>query len=154
MTTVLAVVLVASALVLLATLLRFSMGSALRLRGAGARLRAPEREVVERLTGVAIPVEAEHFYRSSPRAEERGRSFRDQRTGDLWEVEELIPLTGRDAAEWRAISACPGVPLARQPDKGVYYLAADGTVRVWGSARAHDVVVSASFDAFVASLEA
>jgi len=94
-----------------------------RTRGWQSRLAQPRLEEVEDEWQVRLPRALEPFFRSSgvvecfecylaPPGAERMR----------WYVEHFIPLTKRDIAEWIKVTAVPGIPLASDGSKGIYYL--------------------------------
>ena len=130
--TVVAVVFVGLLLLVLGTIVRFSIVSALRTRGAAGRLRQPDLQGVENLCGFRLPPELRDFYARSPLVGMSEFNLVDKRTAEprTWFIGAFVPLTPVDVREARSISNAPGVPIADDGDKGVYYLTSSGTVRL------------------------
>lgn len=120
---------VAAALFVLGAVVRFSVVSPLRTRGAEARLRSPEPSAVAGLVGFPLPTLLVEFYRTSPLVVESGLMVGTDRAETTCTIARFIPMTARDVREWRVISGVDGLPFAVDDDKGTFYLAPDGSVR-------------------------
>jgi hypothetical protein len=103
--------------------LRFGIVSEWRMRGWRGRLGRPRLDEVEAEWQVRLPRALDPFYRSSG-VVERGECYLGPPGAGrpLWYVAQFIPLTRRDVAEWMKVTGVPGIPLALDDSKGVYYL--------------------------------
>jgi hypothetical protein len=108
-------------------ILRWSIISGLRTRGSAGRLRQPDAEGVARLCGIPVPANLVDFYRRDSRVTGDGLTLRAQ-DGREWEIGGFNPLAVQDVSEWRKVSRVPGIPIATDILKGVYYVSSDGTV--------------------------
>lgn len=138
---------VGALLLLLWAIVRFGFVSARRTRGAAGRLRDPDPAAVERVVGFAPPPALAAFYRESDLAARTEVTLVDGAASPpaRWFVGAFIPLAAPDVREWRAVSGVPGVPVATDGDKGTYYVAADGAVRLRSpDVPGGDVVVAAA----------
>jgi hypothetical protein len=125
-----AFIFVAGALLVLGAILRFSVLSQWRLRGSRQLLRSPDLDSVQRICGFTIPLALDRMYREA--------SFIDKSEFELvdtsaspptaWTIGAFNALTPPAVREWRSISGVPGVPLADDLDKGVYFVSASGSV--------------------------
>ncbi len=116
-----ALTLSAGCLLVLWVFVRFTVISEWRSAAGRAASRSPAWRNW-RLSGTFDCPPLEAYYRSG--VVEHGECYlvppgvEDQR----WYVVHFIPLTKRDVAEWMKITAVPGIPLALDDSKGVYYL--------------------------------
>jgi len=148
---VLALGFVAGLLALLVAIVRFSIISGARARGAASRIRAPDVLAVEQVVGFAPPVALASFYLCSELVARRDVVLTDSSSGALrrWSVSEFIPMTALDVREWRTIAGVDGLPLASDGDKGVYYVALDGSVQLKSpNLEGGRTLVARSFDEF------
>jgi hypothetical protein len=138
---------------LLWAMVRFGVIGCARTRGARERLRQPDAAGVSALCGVVLSPDVEALYRDSALVEGSDLALVDERATPpvRWPVEQFIPLTPRDVREWRTITGVPGVPIAIDSDKGCYYIASDGSVRLASpNVRDRDIPVAASVTDFFA----
>jgi hypothetical protein len=143
----LAMLLVCVALFVLWAIIRFGVVSARRTRGAAERLRRPDAGGVERVCGFGLPPALAAFYRESDLVERGEFAFIDGAVSPpaRWFVGGFIPLAAQDVREWRVISGVPGVPIADDGDKGIYYVARNGAVRLASpNVPGRDILVTAS----------
>jgi len=128
-------------------IVRFSILSSRRTRGASARLRRPDLAGVERLCGFPLPPDLASFFLEDPMVERAEFQLVDT-TKDppiRWDIDGFFPLTPTDVREWRTISRVPGVPIAGDFDKGTYYIAPDGSIRLQSlNVKGRDVPVAAN----------
>jgi hypothetical protein len=68
-----------------------------------------------------------------------------------WTIGSFKALTAPVVREWRAISGVPGVPLADDIDKGVYFVASSGSVLLASpNVSGGQVLVAPGVEAFAA----
>jgi len=111
----------------LAVIVRFGILSRLRARGWRKRLRHPKMAEVESEWGVRLPRALEPFFESKivDRFEFYLAPPNSDRESEWWYVAGFIPLTPQDIAAWIATTKVPGIPIADDGSKGVYYLPFD-----------------------------
>jgi hypothetical protein len=119
-----AIVCTAAILAVLWIYLRFGSISEYRTRGWKNRLPYPELAELEARWQVRLPRQIEAFYRTGGIVEREEVYLAARSAGDSlrWYVACFIPLTVRDLAEWMRATNLPGLPVARDAGKGVYYL--------------------------------
>lgn len=124
--------LVAGLVVLLASIVRFSIVSSFRMRNANARIRSPSLAAVERVIGFRPPAEMESFYRDSRLVSKRDIVLvgSGEPVAEKWEISFFIPMSAVDVNEWRRIGGVDGIPFASDGNKGIYYVARDRSVRL------------------------
>lgn len=107
--------------------IRFAFISEHRLRGWESRLAQPRLAEVESKWGVNLPRSLETLYRSGGVAEQSEFDLvpPGEDSPQRWYIAAFIPLTVRDVAEWIKITRVPGIPLACDGCKGIYYLPFD-----------------------------
>ncbi len=137
---------VGGCLFLLWGIIRFSIVSKWRTRGATDFLRKPDIAGVSAACGFAVPSELGDFYREV--------AFIDQGEFDLvdpgqsppkrWFIGEFLPLIPAVAKEWRAIGRVKGLPIATDMNKGIYCLSGSGAVTLESPNVAGGSVVVAS----------
>jgi hypothetical protein len=133
-------------LVVLWAIVRFSIVSPLRVRGASARLRKPDAKGVERICGFCPPDDLVQFYLRSPLVtrEEVSLLDRSSATPKEWFVGSFFPLTAIDAAENLRVFGVSGViPIADDQAKGVYLVESSGSVVFRPSGRSAKLVAVA-----------
>jgi hypothetical protein len=141
-------------LALLWAIVRFSIISPMRTRGADRRLRKPQPQEVEAKWKVNLPSSLVPLFREHPIVEKSefylapDASDRDR----LLYVYSFIPLTVLDVSEAKKSSGVPGIPIAFE-DKGTYYLPdsalrGEGPVPVVLRQYRKDTQVAASVDEF------
>lgn len=144
---------------LLAVYVRFSVISERTTRGWQGRLAHPRRKDVEDEWNVRLPPALDEFYQESGIVERSDFYLAppDDAESRRWYIASFIPLTARDCAEWRRVTAVPGIPLALDEDKGLYYLPLEllrlnGTAPVFlrkpGMTSPEDICVAPSVDEF------
>jgi hypothetical protein len=126
----LSALIVGGSVLLLLVFARFSLVSSVRNRGSRSRLRTPDLEGVERECGFALPRELAQIYRDAPFIERLEFELVDTSRDPppRWPIGRFNPLTAADVREWRSISGVPGVPIADDMDKGVYFVNEAGAV--------------------------
>ena len=119
----LAIAFLAGCLSVLWMILRFSVFSSLRRRGAKDRLHKPNVAEIEAKWKIKLPRALESLY-GSPLVEisETYIAAPGADREHQWHIYEFIPLTSRDLSEWLKITRVPGLPIAIDGDKGTYYL--------------------------------
>jgi hypothetical protein len=116
---------------LLVAILRFTIVSERRTRGAEGRLRYPNATEVAGIVGFPPPADLVAFYERAPFLDRKEFQLVDptQEAGRAWDIGEFIPLTARDAREASAISSVKQLlPIAWDMDKGVYVVTPAGAV--------------------------
>lgn len=150
---------IATLCLFLGVIVRFSILSSFRARGWRRRLRDPKIAEVESKWEVQLPRTLESFFRSDmvERCEFYLAPPGSDRESEWWYVAGFVPLTCRDVTDWIKTTRVPGIPLADDGSKGVYYLPFDQLrqgeppsvmLRPAGR-RAKDVVVASSVEEFV-----
>jgi hypothetical protein len=122
---------VAPLLLLLWSILRFSIISQWRTRGAEKRLRRPLSREVERTCGFSPPRELVEMYKKAPFVEmtEFHMVDRSKTPVKAWLIGGFSPLTAVDILERRAASGVSeGIPIADDLGQGVYLVTRDGAV--------------------------
>ena len=125
---------------LLVAILRFTIVSERRMRGAEGRLRRPNATAVAGIVGFAPPADLVPFFEQSPFVDRGEFQLVDRADGvdRAWDIGRFIPLTARDVREALAISSVKhAIPIAWDMDKGVYVVtpAGAGDARVAERAR-------------------
>ena len=129
--TVVAVVAVAILLLVVGAIVRFSIVSSWRTRGAGDRLSRPDAEGVERVCGFPPPGDLVQMYRegSLTRLVEVALVDKTQQPNKTWFIGGFYPLTSQDVLERRKIHGITtGIPIADDMDKGVYFVTREGRI--------------------------
>ena len=127
---VLVVAVVLALLGFLAVVVRFSVLSPLRTRGARSRLRRPEQDDVGRLVGFLPPDALVTMFRHNGWVERLEFELLDTGTPPrVWEIGAFIPLTERDVRQARSVHGVrDGIPIADDGDKGCYVVLRSGAV--------------------------
>jgi hypothetical protein len=127
---VVALLFIGGMLALLWSIVRFSLISRVKTGNAQDRLRHPDPAGVEKECGIDVPAELADLYTTAPFVERFEFELVDghRQPPRVWPIGQFIPLSPIDAREWRVITRAPGVPLATDLDKGVYFLNANGQV--------------------------
>jgi hypothetical protein len=112
-------------------IIRFSVVSPFRTRGARDRMRRPDPDGIEGLVGFPVPAPLVGFYRSWPHLEKSEFFLVDPATGRDWFIGGFQPLALVDAKEMIAASRVPGLPIAGDMNKGVYFIDPAGQVELW-----------------------
>jgi len=93
-------------------------------------LRQPNAQAVEQVCGFPVPQELVDLYAHAQFVERVEFELVDA-TKDppmAWPIGQFIPLCATDAKEWRVISGVPGVPIAADLNKGMYFLTRSGEI--------------------------
>ena len=92
---------------LLVAILRFTIVSERRMRGAEGRLRSSQCNRSRWHRGFPPPADLVAFYERAPFLDRKEFQLVDpaQEAGRAWDIGEFIPLTARDAREAMAISS-------------------------------------------------
>src|SRR5690606_11918060 len=117
-------------LYLLWNILRWSVVSPFLTRGASERLRQPKTSGIEALVGFPAPVSLIEFYTSWPHLEKVEYYLVNSSTDQNWFIGGFEPLSRMDAHEIIRSTLAPGIPIANDMDKGVYFLNAQGAVEL------------------------
>lgn len=131
MAAILAIIFVGVLLVVLWAIMRFSIISPWKTKGAAGRLRSPEPAGVADLCGFPPPPELVELYLRAPFAERFEFELVDggRQPPTSWPIGEFVPLTPLDVREARAVSgAKDGIPIAYDLDKGTYLVLRNGAV--------------------------
>ena len=120
-------VFIGALLLTLLAIVRWSIISPIRTRASRARLQQPDAEGVARLCGMPVPSDLVEFYRTDPRVAAESLTLRAP-DGHEWDLGAFNPLCVPDVTEWRKVSRVPGIPIATDILKGVYYVSAEGAV--------------------------
>lgn len=142
---------VASLVLLLYAIIRFSIVSPRRTRGWKRRLRHPETEGVHGVSGFQPSPDLIAFYRQAPFIElvEFYLVDRSKKPAVEWPVGAFNPLTPVDVREQMKISGVAGIPIADDLDKGTYFVTDTGAVMLHSPDVAGGVVeVAPSIAAF------
>jgi hypothetical protein len=118
-------------ILLLAAILRFSVVSAARTRGAEARLRNPDVDGVAEVCEFALSADLSALFREAPFITRTEFALVDNHHSPprRWEVGGFIPLTKRDVKEARLVHRVrDGIPIATDLTKGTYILCRDGRI--------------------------
>jgi hypothetical protein len=129
--TVLAVLFVSAAMLVLAAIIRFSIISGMRTRGAAARLRNPDVEGVAEVYGFLPPADLVDLFLEADFVPRTEFVLLDNRQAPPrgWEIGRFIPLTRPDVREARLVHGIrDGIPIATDLDKGSYVLLPDGRI--------------------------
>jgi hypothetical protein len=116
---------------LLSTIIRFSLISPLRTKGAKQRLRSPDPSGAASVVGFAPPQALVDFYRHSTLIDRQEFTLLDRSTSPpaRWPIGGFIPLSAIDTKEAITVSGIRrGIPIADDLDKGVYYVDESGAV--------------------------
>lgn len=131
LTIIVAIVSVAMLILVLGAIVRFSILSSWRTRGARDRLSHPDAAGVEKVCGFPPPPDLVQMYRqgSLTRLVEFSLVDKTQQPNKTWFFGGFYPLTSQDVLEQRRIHGITtGIPIADDMDKGVYFVARDGRV--------------------------
>lgn len=117
-------------LLLLYRIIRMSLISPMKTKGARGRLRSPDAAAVARVVGFAPPPALVDLYRHSPLIDRQEFSLidRSQEPPARWPIGEFIPLTAVDTTENVTVFGVSGIPIADDLDKGVYFVERSGAV--------------------------
>jgi hypothetical protein len=121
---------IAGLLFLLWAIIRFSIFSRVKTRGAHNRIRKPESEGISSICGFELSEELIDLYRNAEFIE-RTEFYLVNRLHTPpqgWFIGGFFPLSSIDVKENRKVSHVSGIPIADDLDKGVYYVSQDGTV--------------------------
>jgi hypothetical protein len=119
----LAILLVAGCIAVLLAIIRFSIISSRRTRGAKGRLHRPNLAEVEAKWNIKLPAALEALYASAlVESAEQYLAAPGADREHAWHFYKFIPLTVRDLSESLKIAKVPGLPIAIDGDKGAYYL--------------------------------
>jgi len=126
------VVLIGFALMVLFAIVRFSIISPARTRGADRRLRHPQPDGIEQICSFSPSPGLVDFYRNADVIERTEFYFVDEskQPAAAWFIGGFTPLTPQDVRERVKIVRVDGIPIADDLDKGVYYMTRDGTIRL------------------------
>lgn len=127
------IVLMLPLLLLLGAIIRFSIVSPARLRGATARLRHPEPEAVEKICGFPLPASLAALYREAPFITQGEFYLVDtsKQPPVEWFIGSFFPLTKLDVSEQRKVFGIrDAIPIADDLDKGVYVVDRSGAVKL------------------------
>ena len=112
----------------LVTILRFTIVSEKRMRGAEDQLRHPAPSEVAGIVGFAPPADLVPFFEQAPFVDRRDFQLADS-ADRAWDIGRFIPLTARYVREAMAISSVKhAIPIAWDMDKGVYVVTPEGAV--------------------------
>jgi hypothetical protein len=128
---VVAVVAIATLLLLLGAIIRFSIVSSWRTRGGRDRLSQPDVVGVGRVCGFSVPEDLVQFYRegSLTRLVEFSLVDKSKEPNLTWSFGGFYPLTSQDVMEQRRIHGITaGIPIADDMNKGVYFVNRDGRI--------------------------
>ena len=131
LTIIVAVVALAILLLVFGAIVRYSIVSSLRTRGAGDRLGHPDAAGVERVCGFPPPPDLIQMYRDErlTRLVEFSLVDKTQQPNKTWFFGGFYPLTSQDVLEQRKIHGITmGIPIADDMDKGVYFVTRDGRI--------------------------
>jgi len=116
-------------LLVLGAIVRFSIVSSVRTRGARGRLRRPDPAGVASICGFAPPPELVELFARAPYVERMEFALVDSALQRRWTIGEFIPLTKRDVSEARVVhGVSDGIPIADDGDKGAYIVLPNGAV--------------------------
>jgi hypothetical protein len=138
-------------LLVLWSIVRFSIISPWLTRGADRLLRSPDIRGVERLCGFGLPDDLQRLFRSTAFVEMAEFSLVDpeSRQAEVWQINGFIPLIPKSVREWQKIAACQEVPIATDYDKGVYVVDDVGRVLLRAPERGRaPILVAPSVQAF------
>lgn len=146
------IALVAGLLALLYAIVRFSIISPAKTRGAANRLRSPQADGIGAIVGFAPSPALVGFYREAPFIEsiEFYLVDRSKTPPAVWPIGAFSPLTPQDVRENRTVVPVDGIPIADDMDKGTYYVTNRGAVRLWSpDVPANDVEVAPTISSFL-----
>ena len=150
--TVLAVGIIGCGVFLLAVIVRFSIVSSQIARGAEGRLRYPNPQGIAALTAIEPSAELVDFYRNATFVESTEFYLADHSKDPpfVWSIYRFHPLTVTDVREQLKINGrVPGIPIASDGEKGVYYVGTSGAVMLDSpNVRGRRVQVAPSVGAF------
>jgi hypothetical protein len=115
----------------LGVVVRFSIVSAWRSKGARLRLRQVDAAGAAAVVGFRVPEEVVELYRSAPFLTETEFRLIDLSSipPKEWYIGGFFPLTPVDLREQRRVfGLTDGIPIADDLSKGVYFVASDGRV--------------------------
>jgi len=118
-------------LLVLGAIVRFSIVSPVRMRGAHDRLQDPDAAGVERVCGFPPPPDLVELYRDGAltRRSEFALVDTTREPARTWSFGGFYPLTGQDVMEQRKVHRITtGIPIADDLDKGVYFVTRDGRI--------------------------
>lgn len=152
LTIIVAVVALSMLIIVLGAVVRFSVVSSWRKRGAGDRLSHPDAAGVERVCGFPPPADLVQMYQkgSLTRLVEVSLVDKTQQPNKTWFVGGFYPLTSQDVLEQRTIHGITtGIPIADDMDKGVYLVTREGRIMFRPAGRKPDETeVAPSAEAF------
>jgi hypothetical protein len=128
---ILALLIAGAAMLVLVAIVRFSIISGVKSRGAQTRLRSPQPEGVAEVCGFPPPPELVSLFREANFVTQTEFILLDtsQAPPRRWEIGSFIPLTRRDVREARLVHGIrDGIPVATDLDKGSYVLLPDGRI--------------------------
>jgi len=131
MVNVAVVVVLLALLSFLGVVVRFSIVSAWRSKGARSRLRQVDPAGTAAVVGFRVPEEVVELYRSAPFLTQTEFRLIDRSTvpPKEWFVGGFFPLAPVDVREQRKVFGLKdGIPIADDLSKGVYFVASDGRV--------------------------
>jgi hypothetical protein len=131
LTILVAVVALAILLLVLGAIVRFSIVSSWRTRGARDRLGHPDAAGLERVFGFPPPADLVQMYREGSLTQlvEFWLVDKTQQPNKTWFFGGFYPLTTQDVLEQRKIHGITiGIPIADDMDKGVYFVTRDGRI--------------------------
>jgi hypothetical protein len=125
-----AAILIGSGLLLLGAIVRFSILSPIRVRRSKSSLRHPDLAGVTEICGFNLPQELAALYRSAQYVERIEFELVDHSSKPpvVWPIGSFKPVTVPAVRESQAIHPVPGVPIADNLDKGVYYIDREGAI--------------------------
>jgi hypothetical protein len=124
------IVIVVPALLLWAVV-RFSIVSSRRMKGAEDRLRSPDPTGVETVCGFRPSADLVDLYRNAPMMTRSELILVDHSSDSArtWSIGGFFPLTAPDVSEMRAVTGVrDGIPIADDMEKGTYFAAKDGRI--------------------------
>ena len=128
--TVITILVVLALVQVLYGIIRFSVISPIKTKGAKERLRHPEPHGIETVSGFSPSAELLAFYQQAPFLEDVEFYLldRSKQPSIAWSIGGFSPLTVVDVRENRKVSGVNGIPIADDLDGGVYFVATDGRV--------------------------
>ena len=128
---VLTAALVVGLLAILSVIVRFSIVSPWKTRGAAKRLRTPQIDGIEHIVGFPPPPELLALYQA-PFIESMEFYLVDRSKAPpaIWPIGAFNPLTAQDVREQKKVVEVDGIPIADDLDKGMYYVTRSGAVRL------------------------